>query len=97
MEYVGAEWSSDKITRKPFLSLCSVNLTDCAAAVSVSNSKARTAGTIFCLVRFINNLKSFSGCGLHPIDTFDELLMHDCFRFMRPPAMTRQHPLEPEA
>src|ERR1043166_1527403 len=97
MEYVGAEWSSDKITRNPFLSLCSVNFTDCAGAVSVSKSKRTIAGIIFSLVRFISNLKSFSGCGLHPIDTLDQLLMHDCFRFMRPPAVTRQHPLESKA
>src|ERR1051326_8768497 len=92
MEYVGAEWSSDRMTRNPFLSLCSVNLTLWAIAAGMTNRNTTITAEIVCLlISFIKCLE-FSGSSLHPIDAFDELLMHHRCRLMRAAAIAPQEP-----
>src|SRR2546425_12614330 len=87
MEYVGAEWSSERITRRPFLSLCSVNFTDWAIAAGIISSEDSIQ--TMCLVRVIS-----LGFTLHPFDAFDKFFMHHVFRLVPAPAVAGQHPLE---
>src|ERR1051326_4565701 len=57
IEYVGALWSSERITRKPFFNLYSLKLTVCAQAAEDSNIRAQSACIKY---RFIIIRKPFS-------------------------------------
>src|SRR5438105_8020529 len=99
IEYVGAEWSSDKITRNPFLILCSVNLTDCAIAAETITKTKSIAEKAFCLVIFIYGVTGINLnllFGFHPSDAVKEVLMHHFLRGVGAPSMARQNPLKSE-